>query len=44
MDVKNAFLHSDLQEEACMQISRGFESNYNTRKVLRRHRSLYGLK
>lgn len=44
MDVKNAFLHGDLQEEVYMEIPLGFETNQTIGKVLRLHRSLYGLK
>jgi hypothetical protein len=44
MDVKNAFLHGDLQEEIYMEIPPGFETSQTTGKVLRLHRSLYGLK
>jgi len=44
MDVKNAFLHGDLHEEVYMHIPLGFETNQTNGKVLRLHRSLYGLK
>ena len=43
MDVKNAFLHGDLYE-VYMHIPPGFETNQTYGKVLRLHRSLYGLK
>ena len=44
MDVKNAFLHGDLQEEIYMHIPPGFETDQTKNKVLRLYRSLYGLK
>jgi hypothetical protein len=44
MDVKNAFLHGDLQEEVYMDIPPGFELSEQKGKVLRLRRSLYGLK
>jgi hypothetical protein len=44
LDVKNAFLHGDLQEEISMHIPPGFKTNQTKNKVLRLCRSLYGLK
>jgi hypothetical protein len=44
LDVKNAFLHGDLQEEVYMHIPTGFSTRQTEGKVLRLRRSLYGLK
>ena len=43
-DIKNAFLHGDLDEEIYMKIPPGYEENGYTSKVCRLRKALYGLK
>ena len=43
-DIKNVFLHDDLQEEVCMKQPLGFVAQGEIEKVCRLHKSLYGLK
>jgi hypothetical protein len=44
LDVKNVFLHGDLQEEIYIEIPHGFNNPNNNGKVCRLKKSLYGLK
>ncbi|KAB2606961.1 hypothetical protein D8674_006678 [Pyrus ussuriensis x Pyrus communis] len=43
-DVKNVFLHGDLEEEVYMDLPPGYETSNEARKVCRLRKALYGLK
>ena len=43
-DVKNAFLHGDLEEEAYMEIPLGYDITGERNKVCRLKKALYWLK
>ncbi|MCO5576338.1 hypothetical protein L7F22_030147 [Adiantum nelumboides] len=44
MDVKNAFLHGDLQKEVCMEQPQGFQDTGHPNYVCKLQQALYGLK
>ena len=44
LDIKNVFLHGDLQEEMYIEQPPGFVAQGEIRKVCRLQKSLYGLK
>ena len=43
-DVKNAFLHGDLEEEVYMELPLGFMEDFMKNKIFKLNKDLYGLK
>ena len=44
MDVKNAFLHGEIDKEIFMEQPHGFENKHNPKYVCKLRKKLYGLK
>lgn len=44
IDVKNDFLNGDLEEEVYMKVPLGFEMSYDSHRICKFKKSLYGLK